>query len=67
VCINEYLTKEALEGFGDLKVGQVLLTVTYANDLVLLAEEETVLQGKIDRLVEIESFYGMEINVKKLR
>ena len=41
--------------------------MTYANDLVLLAEEETVLKGKIDRLVEIETFYGMEINVKKLR
>jgi hypothetical protein len=28
--------------------------VKYADDLVLLAKEETVLQGMIDRLIEIE-------------
>jgi hypothetical protein len=38
-----------------------MLTVKYADDLLLLAEEETVLQGMIDRLNEI----GMEMNVKK--
>jgi hypothetical protein len=43
---SEYLTKEALEGFGDFKIaGQVIRTVKYADDLVLLAREETVLQG----------------------
>ena len=40
---SEYLTKEALERSGDLKIeGQVIRTVKYANDLVLLAEEESV-------------------------
>jgi hypothetical protein len=51
---SEYITKEALEGFGDFKIGgQVIRTVKYADDLVLLAKEETVLQVMIDRLIEI--------------
>jgi hypothetical protein len=55
---SEYLNKEALEGFGDFKIeGQVIRTVEYADDLVLLAREETVLQGMIDRLIEIERRY----------
>jgi hypothetical protein len=63
---SEYLTKEALEGFGDFKIGgQVILTVKYADDLVLLAKEETVLQGMIDRLIEIGRRYGMAMNVEK--
>jgi hypothetical protein len=46
---SEYITKEALEGFGDFKIGgQVNFTVKYADDLVLLAKEETVLQGMIE-------------------
>jgi hypothetical protein len=37
-------TKEAVEGFGDFKIGeQVIRTVKYADDLVLLAKEEMVL------------------------
>jgi hypothetical protein len=35
---SEYLANKALEGFGDFKVGgQVIRTVKYADDLVLLA------------------------------
>jgi hypothetical protein len=30
-----------------------------------MAKEETVLQGMIDKLIEIGSCYGMEINVGK--
>ena len=30
-----------------------------------MAKEETVLQGKIDHLIEIGRCYGMEINVEK--
>jgi hypothetical protein len=38
----------ALEGFGDFTIhGQVIITVKYADDLVLLAKEETVLQGML--------------------
>ena len=41
---SECLTKEALEGFGDFEVGgQIINTLKYADDLVLLAKEEKVL------------------------
>ena len=63
---SECLTKEALEGFGDFKIGgQIIQTVKYADDLVLLAKEEAVLQDMIDKLIEIGRFYGMEMNVEK--
>ena len=42
----------------------ILTTVKYADDLVLMAKEETVLQGMIDKLIEIGSCYGMEMNVE---
>jgi hypothetical protein len=41
--------------------------VKYAHDLVLLANDKMVLQGMIDRLVEIGRCYGMEMNVEKVR
>jgi len=42
---------EALDGFEDLKLEeQVIRTVKYADDLVLLATEEAVPQGMIDKL-----------------
>jgi len=41
--------------------------VKYADDLVLMAKEETVLLGMIDKLTEIASFYGMEMNVEKTK
>jgi len=63
---GECLTKEALEGFGDFKIGgKIIHTVKYADDLVLLAKEEKVLQDIIDKLIEIGRCYGMEMNVKK--
>ena len=41
---SEFITKEALERFGDFKIGrQILHTVKYADELVLLAKEEKVL------------------------
>jgi hypothetical protein len=65
---SEHVTQEALEDLGDFKVGgQIISTVRYADDLVLLAKEETILQGKIDKLIEVERGYGMEIIVEKLR
>ena len=42
-------------------------TVKYADDLVLPAKEEKVLQDMIDKLIEIEICYGMEINVEKTK
>ena len=48
---SQCLTKEALEGFGDFKIGgQIIHTLKYADDLVLLAKEEKVLQDMIDKL-----------------
>jgi hypothetical protein len=63
---NECLSKEALEGFGDFKIsGQIIHTVKYSDDLVLLAKEEKVLQDIIAKLIEIGRCCGMEINVGK--
>ena len=60
------LTKESLEGLGDFKIGgQIIHTVKYADDLVLLAKEEKVLQDMIDKVTEIGRIYGMELNVEK--
>jgi hypothetical protein len=41
--------------------------VKYADDLVLLAKEEKVLQDKIDKLIEIGGCCGMEMNVEKTK
>jgi hypothetical protein len=57
-----------LEGFGDFRIGcQIIHTVKYADDLVLLAKEERVLQDIIDKLIEIGRCYGMEMNVEKTK
>ena len=51
---SECLTKEALDGLGDFKIGgQIIQTVKYADDFVLMAKEETVLQGMINKLIYI--------------
>jgi hypothetical protein len=51
---SEYLTKECLAGCGDFKPGgHVICNVKYADDLLLLAEGETVLLGMIDTLTGI--------------
>ena len=45
---REYLTKEALEGFGNFKIGgKVICTMKHVDELVLL----------INRLISV--FYGM--------
>jgi hypothetical protein len=41
--------------------------VKYADGLVLLAKEETVLKGMTDRLIETRRCYGLEINVEKTK
>jgi len=51
---SECLTKEALDGLGDFNIGgKIIQTGKYADDLVLMAKEETVLQGMIEKLIEI--------------
>ena len=50
---SEYLTKEALEVFGDFRIeGQGIDTMKMQMTL-LLSKEETVLQGITERLIEI--------------
>ena len=39
----------------------------HADDLVLMAKEETVLQGMIDKLTETGRCQGMEMNVEKTK
>jgi len=49
----------------EFKTGrQVIRTVKYADDLVLLAKEEMVLKGAIDNLNDIGICYGMEMYVE---
>jgi len=65
---SECLTKEALEGLGDFKIGgQIIHTVKYADDLVLLTKEVKVLQDMIDKRIEIGKCYGIEINLEKTK
>ena len=47
--------------------GQIIQNVKYADDLVLMAKEETVLQGMIDKPIENGSCYGVEMNVEKTK
>jgi hypothetical protein len=50
---------------GVWRLQNIIHTVKYAYDLVLLAKEEEVLQKMIDKLIEIGGCYGMEMNVEK--
>jgi len=64
---SEYLTFKVLKGSGDFKIWQAICTVKCADDLVLLAKEETVLQGLMERLTKIGRCCGMEMNVEKTK
>ena len=65
---SECLTKEALEGFEDFKIGgKIIHIVKYAYDFLLLAKEEKVLQDRIDKLIAIGGCYRMEMNVEKTK
>ena len=57
----------ALTIFCTMIGGQTIQTVNYADDLVLMAKKENVLQGMIDKLIEIGRSCGMEINVEKTK
>jgi hypothetical protein len=62
---SKCLTKVALKGFGDFKIGQIINTVKCADDLVLLVKEEMVLQDMSGKLIESGRCCGMEKNVGK--
>jgi hypothetical protein len=62
------LLKEAVEGLGNFQIGgQIIHTVKHADELVLLAKEQTVLQDMIDKLIEIGRCYEMEMEVEKTK
>ena len=61
---SEYLTKEALEGLQSFNTVQIIRTMKYADDLVLLNKEETLLYRVFDRWIEIGRCCGMEINLE---
>ena len=65
---SKYLTREAPEWCRIFKIGgYIICTVKYADYLVLLAKEEMVLQGMIDKLLQIGRYYGMEMNIGKTK
>ena len=39
----------------------------HADGLVLIVKEDTVLQGMVDKLIEIGRCYGMEMSVEKTK
>jgi ABC-type iron transport system FetAB ATPase subunit len=49
---SDFFTTELCEMSGDVKIGQVIRTLKYANDVVLLAKETAMLQGVTARLTE---------------
>jgi hypothetical protein len=62
---SEYVIQEALECLADFKLGgHMIRTMRYADDFVLLAKEETVIQSMIDKVIEVVRDYGMGINVE---
>jgi len=75
VCHRLYSTFTAnvlpgkiLEVSGDFKiVGKVMCTTKYTDGLVLLAKEETVLQGTKDELIETGGCCGVEKNVERTK
>jgi hypothetical protein len=65
---DKYLTSEAPEGFGEFKIrGQVIGTAKYADDLVLLVEEEPVLQGMVERMMNLIDAMEWKLMWIKLR
>jgi hypothetical protein len=63
---RQYLNNEALEGFGDFKLGrQVIHPVKPSDGLVLLGKEEIILQGITGSQIEIRRCSGMEMNGEK--
>jgi hypothetical protein len=51
-----------------LQIGrQIICTVKHADDFVLLAMEETVLQGMIEGLMQVRRIYAVKMNGGKIR
>jgi len=53
---NHFVKISAFHSYrlGDFNIGgQIIETVKFADDVVLMAKKETVLQGMIDKIIEI--------------
>jgi len=44
-----------------------VIILTFCANIVLMAKEESVLQGMIDKVTEIGRCYGMTLNVEKTK
>jgi hypothetical protein len=63
---SKYLAKAAVEVFGEFQRGrQIIRTMKYTDDLVLLAMGEMVAKGMIENLIEIGRCYGTEMDLEK--
>ena len=63
---SKCLTTEALVVLGGVNFGgQIIQILKYADELVVMAKDETVLHGMIEKLIETGSCYVMEMNAKK--
>jgi hypothetical protein len=57
---SEHFTKEASGGFRGFRIGgQVIRTVKCADDLLILAKEEDIMNDTIDIQIENGRYYGM--------
>ena len=66
-CITNALPRKPWKGLETQNAGHIIHTVKYADDLVLLAKEEKVLQAMIDKLIENGGCYmnGNECGINK--
>jgi hypothetical protein len=65
-CAANALPRKLWVGLGDFNIGgKIIQTVKYVGDLVLMAKEQTVLQGMIGKPTGIGRCCGMEMNVDK--
>jgi len=60
--LEEYLRKD---GWGGVKLKEKVYSLTYADDLVLLAEEEEKMRAMIGRLERYIREKRLEVNAKK--
>ena len=63
---GEYFTKEALAEVWEFKIGgRIINKVRFADDTAIRAKTQEELQNMVNRLVDTERKYGMEINIDK--
>ena len=67
--VAEMVMRETLEGFkGGIKIGgRKISNLRYADDIVLLTESVTELQGLTERLDKVSRKFGLMINIDKTK